>query len=51
MATLGTVLLVGAGVGVYVWLILRRLGIGVPGGKPDCGCGSGKSCDSKKVKQ
>lgn len=51
MATLGTVLLVGAGAGVYVWLILRRLGVGMPGGKPDCGCGSGKSCESKKVKR
>lgn len=50
MATVGTVLLIGAGVGLYVWLILRRLGVGQPGGKPDCGCGSGKACGAKKAK-
>lgn len=28
----------------YVFLMLRKSGIGQPGGKPDCGCGSGSSC-------
>ena len=51
MATVGMVILVAVGVGGYVWLILRRLGVGMPGGKPDCGCGSGKSCESKKAKR
>lgn len=50
METVGSVLLIGAGVGLYLWLILRRAGVGRPGGKPDCGCGSGNSCNSKKVK-
>lgn len=49
MAAFGTVVLIAAGVGLYAWLILRRLGIGQPGGKPDCGCGSGKACQTKKV--
>lgn len=49
MATLGTIVLVVAGASVYFWLVLRRLGIGVPGGKPDCGCGAGQKCKSTKV--
>lgn len=47
MAAAGTVLLVAAAVGLYVWLTLRRLGVGQPDGKPDCGCGSGKACKRK----
>jgi hypothetical protein len=50
VAVAGTVLLIAAGVGIYAWLILRRLGVGQPGGKPDCGCGSGKACKTKKVR-
>lgn len=51
MGVAGTVLLIAAAVGIYVWLILRRLGVGRPGGKPDCGCGSGKACATKKVQR
>lgn len=51
MAAVGIVLLIMTGVGVYVWLILRRFGVGQPGGKPDCGCGSGNACKTKKVRQ
>ncbi len=32
---------------VYVFLMLRRFGIGRPGGRPDCGCGSGSNCDKE----
>jgi hypothetical protein len=49
MAEIGTVVLIGLGVALYFGLILRRLGVGRPGGKPDCGCGSGKDCKAKKV--
>lgn len=49
MAAAGTVLLIAAGVGLYAWLIFRRLGVGQPGGKPDCGCGTGKACPTKET--
>lgn len=47
MQTLGSNALITAGVGVYAWLVLRRLGVGHPDSKPDCGCGSGKACKGK----
>jgi hypothetical protein len=28
-----------------LYIMLRKLGVGMPGGKPDCGCGS---CNTKK---
>jgi len=50
MENVGSILLIGAAITVFGWLTLRRLGIGQPGGKPDCGCGSGSACKSRKVK-
>lgn len=41
------VLLLGGSGVIFLWLTLRRLGIGRPDGKPDCGCGSGEHCSKK----
>lgn len=47
MIEVGIALLVcGAGV-AYVWMMLKRLGIG---GRADCGCGSGKGCRDRDAK-
>lgn len=51
MEIAGTVLLIGAGIVLYAWLILRRLGVGRPGGKPDCGCGRRDACATKEEKR
>lgn len=45
MQPLLAILLVSGAIGVYVWLMLRKLGVGQPGGKPDCGCGT---CHTKR---
>ena len=37
--------LAAASVVVLAWRMLGKAGIGRPGGKPDCGCGS---CHTKK---
>ncbi|HRJ33895.1 MAG TPA: hypothetical protein PKY51_10100 [Fimbriimonadaceae bacterium] len=41
---LGLVILCGA---ALIWMMLRKLGVGTPGGRPDCGCGS---CGQRKQK-
>lgn len=46
METLGAAGLIVAAIGLYTWLVLRRLGVGQPGGKPDCGCGKRGGCKS-----
>lgn len=51
MASIGTALLIAAAICLYAWLILRRLGVGQRGITPDCGCGTGKACKTKKVNQ
>ncbi len=43
--------LVGGSVGAMLWVMLHKLGIGVPGGKPNCGCGSGLKCRTKESKR
>jgi len=47
METFGMVALVGGSIVVVFGSMLRKFGVGMPGGKPDCGCNSGSKC--KKV--
>ncbi len=50
MQTAATVLLVGGSAAVVIWIMLRKLGVGMPDGKPDCGCGSGSKCKTEEPK-
>lgn len=42
------IILVIAAVLLYGWTMMRKTGIGQPGGKPDCGCGSGAHCSTNQ---
>lgn len=51
MQTVGMFLLVGGSIAFVIWIMLRKLGVGMPGGKPDCGCGSDSKCKTKEPKR
>ena len=48
MTSIGVIALCVGSIGIYVWLCMKKAGIGQSGGKPDCGCGTGSSCKTKK---
>ena len=50
MTTLGFVALCLSSASIYVWLCMRKAGIGQPGGRPDCGCGNGPACNTNVQK-
>ena len=51
MEAVGIFLLVGGSIAFVILIMRRKLGAGMPGGKPDCGCGSGSKCKTKEAKR